>query len=386
MIKHLLTLSFILLLLSSYSSLADEQKAELGFKPLSINWEKMSELEMKDSFISLFNKNCAACHGEDLKGSTLGPALVGVKLRHGDSKEQIATSIRSGYPKSGMPAWAESMKENKILNMALYIGEQRQGTTILDKGANIPLNIPSKAISSEQLNFRLETVAEGLDPMPFSIAPLPDGRILLTERMRGLSIISKQGKQSELIEGTPKAYNDAGKFLGQVNGVGWMMDVAIHPDYANNGWIYLQHGDRCSDCSAYSRKANRPVSMNRLIRGRIKDGKWLDQQIIWQADINTYTDTTDLSAGGRIAFDNKGYVYLTLGMKGPMDYDGIQDLRYPYGKILRLHDDGRIPADNPFVDHPTAIKAIWTYGHRSVQGLEFNPVTGDMWSTEMGPR
>ena len=126
--------------------------------------------------------------------------------------------------------------------------------------------------------------------------------------------------------------------------------------------------------------------MNRLIRGRIKEGNWVDQQVIWQADINTYTDTTDLAAGGRIAFDNKGYVYMTLGMKGPMDYDGTQDLRYPYGKILRLHDDGRIPADNPFVDHPTAIKAIWTYGHRSVQGLEFNPATGDMWSTEMGPR
>ena len=128
------------------------------------------------------------------------------------------------------------------------------------------------------------------------------------------------------------------------------MGVALHPDYKKNGWIYLQHGDRCEDCNKFARQAKRPVAMNRLVRGRIKEGQWVDQEVIWQADINTYTDTTDLSAGGRVAFDDKGYVYISIGMKGPMDYDGTQDLRYPYGKIMRVHDDGRIPKDNPFVE------------------------------------
>ena len=134
-----------------------------------------------------------------------------------------------------------------------------------------------------------------------------------------------------------------------------MLDVALHPDYAKNGWIYLHHTDRCSDCNDLSRRSHRPVSMNRLIRGRIRDGAWVDQEILWQADINTYTDTSDLAAGGRIAFDDTGHVYFSVGMKAPLDYMGIQDLSLPYGKIHRLHDDGRIPADNPFVNTPGAL-------------------------------
>jgi glucose/arabinose dehydrogenase len=222
--------------------------------------------------------------------------------------------------------------------------------------------------------------------MPFAIAPLPDGRILLSERMRGLSIISREGEKSAPIKGTPPVYDDSGIFLGQVQGIGWMLDVGIHPQFEENGWIYIHHTDRCSDCNDLSRRGNQPVSMNRLVRGRIKDGEWVDKEIIWQADIEAYTNTSDLAAGGRIAFDDKGYVYFSIGMKGPLDFMGIQDLSLPYGKIHRVHDDGRIPADNPFVDDPDALDSIWTYGHRSVQGLEFNPQTGDLWNTEMGPR
>jgi glucose/arabinose dehydrogenase len=165
-----------------------------------------------------------------------------------------------------------------------------------------------------------------------------------------------------------------------------MLDVAIHPQYEDNGWIYIHHTDRCSDCNELSRKGKQPVSMNRLIRGRIKDGEWTDEEILWQADIDTYTNTSDLAAGGRIAFDNEGYVYISVGMKDALDFMGIQDLSRPYGKIHRLHDDGRIPKDNPFADDPDALSSIWTYGHRSVQGLEFDPQTGELWNTEMGPR
>jgi hypothetical protein len=88
-----------------------------------------------------------------------------------------------------MPAWSATLTESQIWNLALYVAEQRQGTTILDKRADIPLAIPEGTIASERHSFRIETIADGLDPMPFSIAPLPDGRILLSERMRGLSII-----------------------------------------------------------------------------------------------------------------------------------------------------------------------------------------------------
>lgn len=357
-----------------------------GFDPGKVNWEALSRIPMKDSFIAQYNDKCGACHGEDLRGTPLGTPLVGIPLRYGDDVKAIARSIAGGYPQKGMPAWSATLNESQIWNLALYVAEQRQGTTILDKRADIPLAIPTGRIGTERHALRIETVATGLDPMPFSIAPLPDGRILLSERMRGLRVVAADGRVSDYIRGTPPVYADSSVFLGQVMGLGWMLDVAPHPQYAQNGWIYIHHTDRCSDCNAASRKSKRPVSMNRIIRGRIRDGAWADQQVIWQADMEAYTDTTDLAAGGRLAFDDAGNVYFSIGMKGPLEFIGVQDLGLPYGKVHRVRDDGSIPADNPFVDRPGALKSTWTYGHRSVQGLEFDPASRQLWSTEMGPR
>jgi len=357
-----------------------------GFDPAKVDWEALSKIPMKDLFIRQFNDQCAACHGEDLRGTPLGTPLVGRPLNHGDTVPDIARSIAGGFPDRGMPAWSETLDESRIWNLALYVAEQRQGTTILDKRADIPLALPAGTVRTGRASFRVELVADGLDPMPFAIAPLPDGRILLSERMRGLRIIGTDGSVSPPIRGTPPVYADSTVFLGQVMGLGWLLDVALHPDYQKNGWIYLHHTDRCSDCNAQSRRSKRPVSMNRLIRGRIRDGAWVDQEVLWQADPETYTDTSDLAAGGRIAFDGRGHVFFSVGMKAALDFMGIQDLALPYGKIHRLQDDGRIPADNPFVCRPGALPSIWTYGHRSPQGLEWNTRTREAWSTEMGPR
>ncbi len=373
---------FSLILLAASLGTAAAQ----GFDPAKVDWEKLSKIPMRDGFIRQFNERCAACHGEDLRGAPLGTPLVGADLRHGDSVTEIAASIATGFPESGMPEWSATLNERQIWNMALYVAEQRQGTTILDKRANIALTIPAGVITGERHAFRIEEVATGLDPMPFSIAPLPDGRILLSERMRGLRIVGADGSVSAPVRGTPPVYDDSREFLGQVQGLGWMLEVALHPRYEDNGWIYIHHTDRCSDCNALSRRGDRPVSMNRLIRGRIRDGEWVDEQVIWQADLAAYTDTSDLAAGGRIAFDDDGHVYIGIGMKGPLDFMGIQDRSLPYGKIHRMHDDGRLPDDNPFRDDAAAVRTTWTLGHRSVQGLEFNPATGELWNTEMGPR
>ena len=172
---------------------APGRRVAQGFDPGKVDWEALSKIPMKDGFIKQFNDQCAACHGEDLRGTPLGTPLVGRDLRYGASVQEIARSIAAGAPDKGMPAWSETLKESQIWNLALYVAEQRQGTTILDKRADIPLAIPAGRIASERHAFRIEVVAEGLDPMPFSIAPLRDGRILLAERMRGLSIIERDG-------------------------------------------------------------------------------------------------------------------------------------------------------------------------------------------------
>jgi glucose/arabinose dehydrogenase len=373
--------AFLLLL----AGLAGTEGVAQGFDPARVNWEALAKIPMKDLFIKSFNEQCAACHGEDLRGTSLGVPLVGAPLRRGDAVEEIARSIAEGAPDKGMPAWSQTLSASQVWNLALYVAEQRQGTTILDKRAGIAIAIPEGVVQSEKHRFRIETVAEGLDPMPFAVAPLPDGRLLVSERMRGLTVIYPDGRRAQ-VRGTPPVYADTREFLGQVVGLGWMLDVAPHPDFRRNGWIYLHHTDRCSDCNAMSRKTGRPVSMNRLVRGRIRDETWVDEQVLWQAERETYTDTTDLTAGGRIAFDDRGHVYFSVGIKAPLEFIGIQDLGAPYGKIHRLHDDGRVPADNPFVGRAGALPSVWTYGHRSAQGLEFDPRTRTLWNTEMGPR
>ena len=342
-----------------------------------------------------YQANCNTCHGEDLKGLAIGPSLLAEKLKHGNTVEDIINGISKGYPKKGMPGFAEKLTAGQIRNLAIWIGEKRANTSYADYKIQKPLLIPDEIIKSEQHDFRIEVLTKNFAPWPFSIEPLPDGRFLLTEKQRGLSIITADGKQSELIKGIPKIYDD-GNFepSGLIHGLGWVLEVAIHPKYEENGWIYLSFGDRCENCNAESRYIKKPVSLGKLVRGRIQNGRWVDQQTIWEGDIENYTAVPETSTGGRIAFDENHHLYFSLGAKkystkppGNFEsYLGIQDLSLPYGKIYRINDDGSIPEDNPFRNHPTALKSIWTYGHRSPQGLEYNPVTKQLWGTEMGPR
>jgi len=338
-------------------------------------------------FARVFVENCAVCHGEQLEGAAQGTPLAGADLLHGDSMEALIASIADGYPDKGMPAWSETFSEQEIKSLALFVSEARGGFLYSDFRIDNRLTLPTEAIVSEKHVFRIEPVIDGLDPLPYSIAPLPDGSLLLTEKMRGLSIVSPEGEQSDLIEGTPQVYDDARGGPGRLQyGQGWLLDVGVHPRYEDNGWIYLHYTDRCSDCNAIGREADRPVSMNALIRGRIKDGRWVDEETIWKVDVEFYSPMTDVASGGRLAFDPDGYVFISVGAKGMGIARGVQDLRTPYGKTHRVHDDGRVPNDNPFIDDPEAGNTIWTYGHRSPQGLEFNARTGELWGTEHGPR
>ncbi len=332
-----------------------------------------------------YAEHCGVCHGENLEGSALGTPLVGAALQHGDTAAEIGASIANGFPAQGMPGWSEVLAEPEIRNLAIYISDLRANIDRRDTRRDVPLTIPEGAVAGELHDFRVEAFASGSATKIYSIAPLPDGGFLLTEKRRGVRVVSADGVVSPPIEGTPKVdLNDDpdGRWPNRPHGLGWLMEVATHPDYERNGWIYLQYGDRCIDCNA----VGGAVSMSRLVRGRIEDGRWVDEEALWGVGVERYTWRTDMAAGGRICFDDDGHVFISVGFKGLTAYHGIQDLSEPYGKIHRMHDDGRVPADNPFVDVPGAWPTTWTYGHRAPEGLEFNRRTGQLWSTEMGPR
>jgi glucose/arabinose dehydrogenase len=165
-----------------------------------------------------------------------------------------------------------------------------------------------------------------------------------------------------------------------------MQDVALDPDYESNGWVYIYYGDRCESCNDISRARDVPVSMARVVRGRIIDGEWQDEELIWASPYEHYTPGTDLSLGGRLALDRAGHVYFSVGAKNGFYDIGIQQLDQPFGKIHRMRTDGAVPADNPFLKVPGAMESIWTRGHRVPQGLEYDAVAGRLWSTEHGAR
>ncbi len=161
-------------------------------------------------------------------------------------------------------------------------------------------------------------------------------------------------------------------------GQGGLLDVAVDPHYKQNGWIYLAYSH------AFEKKQNmrRPPAMTRIVRGRIRDHQWVDQQVLYEASPQHYYQTRH-HYGCRIVFDDKGNLYFAIGDRGHMEMS--QDLARPNGKTHRIKRDGSIPNDNPFVGKQDALSSIFTYGNRNIQGMAVHPVTHQVWVTEHGP-
>lgn len=339
---------------------------------------------LPDEMGGIYKAKCAVCHGQNQEGAFLGPSLIADALAHGDSVTALIASIATGYPDKGMPAWQGVIADSEIRGLVIYLLEKREGDRGPDgRGVGEPPVIPTESVSTELYDLRIEQVYVGLSE-PYSIAPLPDGRYLATEKMLGLSIIEADGSAATRVTGTPRFYDDSVLRGTAYTGSGWAHEVELHPDYANNGWIYLSFGDRCSDCNIASRESGLPVTMLKLVRGRLDGTQWVDQETIWEAPKTTYSPGAENGASARIAFDDKGFVYMTVGQF--TDYLGVQDLSRPDGKIIRVHDDGRMPADNPFVGEPGALPGTYTLGHRNAQGIDFDRSRGLLWSSEHGPR
>jgi len=209
--------------------------------------------------------------------------------------------------------------------------------------------------------YSVENVVDNLNN-PWGMTWLPDGSMLITEKSGDL-IHFKDGEKTE-IGNLPEIY---------VRGQGGLLDVALHPDYANNGWIYFTHASSEGAGSGGNTK---------LIRAQLDGGKLTNIESLYKAEPNTKRGQ---HFGSRIAFDSDGFVYFSVGDRGNRDVNP-QDISRDGGKIYRLNDDGTIPNDNPFVDDSKAKKAIFSYGHRNPQGMAVHPATGKIWVHEHGPQ
>ncbi|MCX6953494.1 MAG: PQQ-dependent sugar dehydrogenase, partial [Verrucomicrobia bacterium] len=304
---------------------------------------------------------CVNCHGANLTGIP-APNLLDFFWNHGWRDEAVIRSITDGWPETGMPAFRGVLSEAEIRGLLGYL--RRRGEEFAQGRIAIPAPPAEMTIGSERHTFRLETTVSGLNT-PWGMAFLPNGSLLVTERIGQLRLVEGGQLNSTPIAGLPEIY---------VRQDGGLLDVAVHPDYAKNGWVYL----------AYVEKGTVPESsMTVVIRGRIREGRWLDQETIFRADPKHYSVRDTSHYGCRFLFDGQGHLFFTIGDRGRAD--DAQDLTSPLGKIHRIFDDGRVPSDNPFVGRPGAIGSIWSYGHRHPQGLRYHPVTGRLWESEHGP-
>jgi glucose/arabinose dehydrogenase len=214
---------------------------------------------------------------------------------------------------------------------------------------------------SEKHAFRVATLVTDLEN-PWSIVFLPDGRMLVTERAGRLRLVSHDFKLNpKPIDGLPEVVSQ---------GQGGLFDVVLHPQYAQNGWIYW----------AYN--APGPGGWGTaLARGKLQDHRMTEVQVLFSMQPKT---RSSYHFGGRIVFDQAGFLYLTLGDRG--DKDRAQKLSDHAGSVIRLHDDGRVPANNPFVNRAGALTEKWTLGNRNMQGAALHPQTGELWTHEHGPQ
>jgi aldose sugar dehydrogenase len=231
--------------------------------------------------------------------------------------------------------------------------------------AQIPGN--TTVFRSTHHDFRVVTVVDGLES-PWSIAFLPGGDMLVTERPGRLRIVRNGKLMASPVEGVPAV-------LAQ--GQGGLLEVAPHPDFASNRLLYLSYSKPIGD----GKQATTAV-----IRGRFENDRLSGIETIFEA-----ISEGRGHYGCKLAFDGKGYLYLTVGDRqvppsGNLEAHPAQDLSNHHGVTVRLHDDGRVPSDNPFAGREGARSEIWSYGHRNAQGMAIHPETGDVWQNEHGPQ
>lgn len=214
-------------------------------------------------------------------------------------------------------------------------------------------------------NISTSLISDGIS-IPWAMVQLPTNEILISERKGELRIIKNDRLLPARITGLPEIHH---------NGQGGLLDLALHPSFLKNQWIYFTYA---------SKEGKKSGSNTALMRAtlNLSNLSLTNQKLLYKAQPNSYKRQ---HYGSRIVFDNKGFIYFSVGDRGKRDKNP-QNISKDGGKVYRLHDDGRIPLDNPFSAHDGSSSAIFSYGHRNPQGMSFDPQSKNIWSHEHGPR
>jgi glucose/arabinose dehydrogenase len=312
-------------------------------------------LDVKDSSRAERNYNnfCGGCHGRSMN------TFVERKWKHGSSSNDLFKAIKKGYADEGMPGFDATFSDDEINELVSYIQ-----TGIKNVKRSKFKESTSNLFKHSSLNVRLDTVLSGLE-VPWGMAFLPGGDMLVTERAGKIFRVTKYRKV-EPVTGVPEVV---------AAGQGGLLDITLHPDFANNNVLYISYSKGKTD-------NNRVLATTAITRAVLKGNALTEQKVIFEAQ--PYSRTRH-HYGSRFEWGKDGYLYFSVGERGN-ENENPQDLKRDLGKVHRIKDDGSIPADNPFVKTPGAMPSIYSYGHRNPQGMAIHPKTGDFWTNEHGPR
>jgi aldose sugar dehydrogenase len=218
----------------------------------------------------------------------------------------------------------------------------------------------AKTLDAGSEKVEIVTLSDKLDS-PWSMAFLPDGRMLVTEQSGKLRVFENGKLLPQAVSGTPEVVDD---------GQGGLLDVALHPDFSKNQLVYL----------TFTGKGKGGTGVE-VFRGKLEGMTLKNGEVIFRQQPKIKSNK---HFGSRIVFDRQGFLYITMGDRGDQDRAQKQDQHI--GTVVRLNDDGSVPQDNPFIGKKGVLPEIYTYGHRNVQGAALHPVTGDVWTNEHGPQ
>ncbi len=334
-----------------------------------------------DEAAALFQQECEGCHGSDPAGGRAVGLFDRAWLDSVDDAAIVA-AIEGGVPDTDMEPFGGMLDAAEVWALVQFIRGRTASFT--EKPAFVP-SPDGLVVTSERHTFRVETVVDGLET-PWALVFLPDGRMLVTERPGRLRVVAN-AELSAPVSGTPDVW---------ARQDGGLLDVEIHPQYADNGWVYLSYSEVLPGYSPPpaaeatpatgegDRRSPSPPTMQVFVRGRITDDhEWVDEQLIYRAPLEWYS-SSDSHYGTRLVFDAHDHLFFSIGERGVMEH--AQNLANSLGKIHRVNDDGTVPEDNPFVGHDDAVSSIWSYGHRNPEGLAWRPESGALWESEHGPR
>jgi len=309
---------------------------------------------------------CAQCHGPNLEGGQASSFLDGL-WNYGSSYGLHHNNIEFGIPGTQMIAWGNVLKKEQIDAVLDYILEKEE-----EMGVEPPP--PNPRSETEHYNLKVEVLAEGLE-QPWGIEFLDERTAVFSEFPGRLRLMVDGQVDYRPIANTPKpAFRPTGRPFGY-------MDVALHPNYPENGWIYLCYIDELPEI--VGDEPNRRCA-TRVVRGRIQNRRWVDQEVVYDPRPEDYTVIYD-HFGARLLFDDEGMLHLSIGDRGRM-LDS-QSLARPEGKFHRMHDDGRPVDSNPYnsMEKYGVLPTVYAYGTRNAQGMALHPETKEIWASEHGP-